>query len=84
MTADGMMVGMTNVKITVSLPAELVEKAKRAVAQGHPESVSAYVAEAMVAKTQDDFDAMLDAMLEESGGPLTAEEIAWADSVLGL
>lgn len=79
----GMMTGMTKVKIAVSLPAELVEQAKRAVAEGRAASVSAYVAEALAEKSsEEDFDALLDQMLEETGGPPTPEEEAWVDSIL--
>lgn len=79
-----MMVGMTRVKIAVSLPAELVEQARRAVAEGRAESVSAYVAEALREHaSRDSLDLLLDQMLEEMGGPATPEEIAWADRVLG-
>jgi antitoxin ParD1/3/4 len=75
-----MMIGMTKVKIAVSLPAELVEQAKRAVAEGRAASVSAYVAEALAEKSsEEDFDALLDQMLEETGGPATPEEIAWVE-----
>lgn len=81
---DGMMTGMTRVKIAVSLPAELVAQAKRAVAEGHAESVSGYVADALAEKGQrDDLDVLLDEMLDATGGPLKAEEIEWADRALG-
>lgn len=79
-----MMIGMTKAKIAVSLPEELVAQARRAVAEGRADSVSAYVAAAMEEKAQlDDLDALFDEMLAETGGPLTADEIAWADRALG-
>ena len=79
-----MMTGMTKAKIAVSLPEEVVAHVRRAVAAGQAESVSAYVAEALVEKAQRaGLDAILDQMLEETGGPLTDEEIEWADRVLG-
>jgi antitoxin ParD1/3/4 len=75
---------MTKVKIAVSLPAELVDKAKRAVADGRADSVSAYVADALAEKRdREGLELLLDQMLEETGGPATPEEIAWADEVLG-
>lgn len=81
---SGMMIGMTKVKIAVSLPAELVEQAKRAVAEGRADSVSAYVAEAMAEKgTEEEFDLLLDQMLAETGGPVTPEEDAWLDRNFG-
>lgn len=79
-----MMNGMTRVKIAVSLPEELVAAVKRAVRAGEAASVSGYVEEALAARAGDDeVDAWIHQMLEESGGPLTDEEIAWADAALG-
>lgn len=72
-------------KIAVSLPAHAVKRARRAVRQGRAGSVSAYVAAAIdeMAKL-DDLAAMLDEMLAESGGPLTASEQREADHLLGI
>jgi antitoxin ParD1/3/4 len=81
-----MIVGMTptRAKIAVSLPAELIDQAKRAVAEGRAANLSAYVAEAMAEKTKlDDLAQMLAEMLGETGGPLTDEERTAADKVLG-
>jgi Arc/MetJ-type ribon-helix-helix transcriptional regulator len=79
-----MITGMTTSKIAVSLPAELVEQAQRAVADGRAPSVSAYVASALEEKAKlDDLAALLDEMLAESGGPLTTREKKAADRALG-
>ena len=79
-----MISGMTSTKIAVSLPAGLVEHAKRAVAEGRSSSVSAYVARAMEEQAKlDDLASMLDEMLAETGGPLTASEREAADKALG-
>lgn len=79
-----MMAGMTAAKIAVSLPAELVEQAHRAVREGRAASVSAYVADAMQEKAKlDDLASMLQEMLAETGGPLTAKERKAADRALG-
>lgn len=80
-----MISGMTaRAKIAVSLPSELVEHAQRAVAEGRTPSVSAYVADALEEKTKlDDLAALLEEMLAETGGPLTAKERAAADRALG-
>ncbi len=76
--------GMTSSKIAVSLPAELVEQARRAVAEGRAASVSAYVAKALKEQAKlDDLASLLDEMLAETGGPLTAEERKAADRALG-
>ncbi|MDP9075309.1 MAG: ribbon-helix-helix domain-containing protein [Actinomycetota bacterium] len=75
---------MTSSKIAVSLPAELVEQARRAVAEGRAASVSAYVAKALKEQAKlDDLASLLDEMLAETGGPLTAEERKAADRALG-
>ena len=80
-----MMSGMTaKAKIAVSLPAELVQRAHQAVAEGRASSVSAYVADALVQKTKlDDLASLLGEMLAETGGPLISEEAAEADRALG-
>lgn len=66
---------MTTEKIAVSLPAALVKRAKRIVRAGGAPSMSAYVAAALEQKTTtDELTALLDEMLEETGGPLTPEE----------
>lgn len=80
-----MMISMTTkAKIAVSLPPELVERAHQAVAEGRAPSVSAYVADAIEQKSKlDDLASLLHEMLAGTGGPLTAEESAEADRVLG-
>jgi Arc/MetJ-type ribon-helix-helix transcriptional regulator len=76
--------GMTTVKIAVSLPAELVEQAQRAVTEGRAPSVSAYVARALEERAKlDDLASLLNEMLAETGGPLTAAERKAADRALG-
>lgn len=75
---------MTTSKIAVSLPSELVEQARRAVAEGRAPSVSAYVARALEERTKlDDLASLLNEMLAETGGPLTASERKAADKALG-
>jgi len=76
--------GMTTSKIAVSLPSELVEQARRAVAERRAPSVSAYVARALEEKAKlDDLGSLLDEMLGQSGGPLTGAERKAADRALG-
>jgi Arc/MetJ-type ribon-helix-helix transcriptional regulator len=78
-----MIEGMTKAKIAVTIDEDLVTMARRAVESGRARSLSAYIEEALAAwVAHDDFDALLDLMLEETGGPLTEEEIAWADQAL--
>ena len=78
--------GMTSVqKIAVSLPKQVVDGARRAVRSGRAKSVSAYVADALEEKVKlDDLAQLLDEMLAESGGPLTAAERRAADRALGV
>lgn len=72
-------------KIAVSLPKQIAEGARRAVRSGQADSVSAYVAAALEEKVKlDDLAALLDEMLGESGGPLTAVERRAADRALGV
>ena len=72
-------------KIAVSLPDGLAERARRAVRQGRAASVSAYVASALAEKLKlDELSALLAEMLEETGGPLTAQESRAADRALGV
>ena len=52
---------------------------------GTADSVSAYVAGALEQRAQqEDLEALLDEMLRESGGPLSAAERRSADAVLGV
>lgn len=76
--------GMTQSKIAISLPEALVQQAKRAVRQGRAENVSAYVRAALEEKAKlDDLAGLLDDMLAETGGPMTAAERRAADDKLG-
>ncbi len=75
--------GMT-VKITVSLPDDLVAQARRAVADERATSVSAYVAEAMRAHGGgESLSAILDDLDAQHGQP-SEDVLAWADRQLGL
>jgi Arc/MetJ-type ribon-helix-helix transcriptional regulator len=79
-----MIVGMTTRKIAVSLPSELVAQAQRAVSEGRAASVSAYVARALQEQEKlDDLTSLLEEMLAETGGALTAAERKAADNALG-
>jgi Arc/MetJ-type ribon-helix-helix transcriptional regulator len=77
--------GMTKAKIAVTVPRPLLANARRAVKDGHAESVSAYVTSALEEKAKlDDLKAMLDEMLDETGGPMTPVEQREAERMLGL
>ena len=80
-----MITGMTKAKIAITLPPALVTRAQDAVREGRAPSISAYVASALEEKAKlDDLKAMLDEMLAETGGPLTARERTAADAALGI
>jgi hypothetical protein len=79
------MKSMSKAKIAISLPRPLLATAQRAVKDGRAESVSAYVAAAIEAKAKrDDLRGLLDAMLLETGGPLTAAERIEAERMVGV
>ena len=69
-------------KIAVSLPDELVEQAKAAVASGRAASVSAYVADALREKGRRRTLADWVADQEAEFGPITDAERAWARKAL--
>jgi Arc/MetJ-type ribon-helix-helix transcriptional regulator len=81
-TMGGMIRGMTSAKVAISLPKEVLARARAAVRRGEAASLSAYVSKAIEEKTtDDDLMKMLDEMLEESGGPATPAERRWLDRV---
>jgi hypothetical protein len=83
--AAGMITGMTSAKVAISLPKDVLARARAAVRRGEAPTLSAYVSKVIDEKTkEDDIMAMLDEMLEETGGPPTPEESRWARGVLGI
>lgn len=81
-----MVTGMaTTQKVTITLPIDAVEAIRRLVAEGKADSVSGFVQHAVRTSLEDSatWGAMLAAALEETGGPMTPEERAWADGILG-
>jgi len=79
-----MAIGMATVKITVTLPQEQVEEINALVAAGRAASVSAFTKHAVAVALQDaaGWREMLQQALQQTGGPLTDEERAWADTIL--
>ena len=76
---------MNTQKIAISLPGALVDRARSAVRKGRAASVSAYVAAALEEKSKlDELEELLQEMLAETGGPLSARERAEADAALGI
>ena len=81
-----MVIGMATKKVTVTLGVDEVDEIKRRVAAGGAPSVSGFVQDAVVRALDADaaWDQWLDEALERTGGPLTDDERAWADSALGI
>lgn len=81
----GSIVGMTTSKIAVTVPDEVLTRARDAVRRGRGANLSAYVSAALDQKLmQDELDELLEAMLRESGGPLTPAELRAARAALGV
>lgn len=72
------------VKIAISLPDELAEAVKRAVAEGRAPSVSAYIADMIRERERAQGLAALLAELDVELGPPSPEDYAWARDQLGL
>jgi len=79
-----MVFGMATAKITITLPDDQVEKIRTLVAAGRAGSVSAFVKHAVAVALFDaaGWNEMLQDALQQTGGPLTKNERAWADAVL--
>lgn len=76
---------MTVTKVTVSLDPVVAERARRDVAEGRAKSVSAWLNDAGRARVEDEEVAeVLAELFDETGGPLTAEELARARERLAL
>ena len=71
-------------RVTVTVDRATAEAAEAAVAAGRAASVSAWVAAAMAERAQRESLAEVLAGIRAELGPATAEETAWARSVLGL
>lgn len=81
-----MVCGMATKKITISLDAELVEQIRTLVDTGRAASTSGFVQQAVRVALDDiaGWGAMLAQALQDTGGPLSADEKAWADKALGI
>jgi Arc/MetJ-type ribon-helix-helix transcriptional regulator len=79
-----MVSGMATSKITITLPDEQLTEVRRLVAAGKAASVSGFVQHAVGVAIHDaaGWQEMLDEVLRQTGGPLTAAERSWADSLL--
>lgn len=79
-----MVLGMATVKATITLDEEDVKKIRALVAEGKAASISGFVQHAVANALHDvaGWGAILAGALQETGGPLTKRERAWADGVL--
>lgn len=75
---------MATARITITVEERQLEEIRWLVAAGRSRSVSAFVKHAIGAALADtaQWGEMLQVALRETGGPLTADERAWADAVL--
>jgi Arc/MetJ-type ribon-helix-helix transcriptional regulator len=75
---------MATKKITITLEDDQIDAVRKLVAAKRAPSVSGFVKHAVGVALQDanGWAAMLQQALEDTGGPLTRKEQAWADSVL--
>lgn len=79
------MIGMATRKVTVTLDAAQLDRIRKLVDAGSAPSVSGFVQHAVSVALDDvaGWGALLAEALRETGGPLTDDERAWADELLG-
>ncbi len=77
---------MATRKITITLDEAQVEQVRNLVDAGRAASVSGFVQHAVGVALDDvaGWGAMLARALDETGGPMSSDERAWADAVLGV
>jgi Arc/MetJ-type ribon-helix-helix transcriptional regulator len=80
-----MVFGMATRKVTVTLEEAQLDQIRKLVDAGSASSVSGFVQHAVAVAIDDvaGWGALLAEALRESGGPLTDDERAWADDLLG-
>jgi hypothetical protein len=80
-----MVIGMATRKVTVTVDERSLAAIRDVVAAGKAASVSGFVQHAIEVALDDEagWGAMLAQALEATGGALTDDERAWADSILG-
>ncbi len=76
---------MATRKVTVTLDAAQLDRIRKLVDAGSAPSVSGFVQHAVSVALDDvaGWGALLAEALRETGGPLTDDERAWADELLG-
>ena len=81
---DGMVIGMATTKLTITIDDDQLDEVRRLVAAGQVANVSGFVRRAVEVALHDaaGWRQMLDGALQETGGPLSRKERAWADAIL--
>jgi Arc/MetJ-type ribon-helix-helix transcriptional regulator len=79
-----MVSGMATTKITITLPDDQIHEIRSLVAAGEAANISAFVKHAVGVSLSDaaGWREMLNVALQQTGGPLTTKERAWADAIL--
>ena len=79
-----MVIGMATTKLTITLDDDQLEEVRRLVAARKASSVSGFVKHAVAVALHDaaGWKEMLAGALQQTGGPLTKKERAWADGLL--
>jgi Arc/MetJ-type ribon-helix-helix transcriptional regulator len=79
-----MVTGMATAKVTITLQDEQIEEIRALVESGEAASVSGFVQHAVRVALHDaaGWRELLEEALDQTGGPLTRKERAWADTLL--
>lgn len=79
-----MVIDMATTKITITVPTEQAAQIRALVESGHASNTSAFVKHAISIALYDaaGWREMLGDALQQTGGPLTQKERAWADAIL--
>ncbi len=81
-----MVIGMATKKVTVTLGVEQVAQIRALVESGQAASISGFLQHAVDVALDDvaGWGALLAQALDQTGGPLSSAEKAWADEALGV
>jgi Arc/MetJ-type ribon-helix-helix transcriptional regulator len=79
-----MVIGMAMRKITITLGEDQIHEIRALVGAGQAPNLSAFVQHAVAVALSDaaGWKEMLEDALQQTGGPLTQKERAWADTLL--
>lgn len=79
-----MVIGMATTKLTITIDDDQLDEVRRLVAAGQVANVSGFVRRAVEVALHDaaGWRQMLAVALQETGGPLSKKERAWADAIL--